>query len=191
MEKITGIILAGGNSSRMGTDKALIPFKGVHLIEYSLSLMKNLCHHIIISANNPNYTNFGFPVVHDNFKGIGPLAGLEACLRYSQTRINLVVSCDTPFINSDLFRNILDYTEAYDAIVPVLNDGKIEPLIGFYSKDILSQLVLQIKKGDYKMQNLLKLINTKYITLINDNLLHNLNTPEDLIRIEQLDNKPL
>jgi len=187
MDKITGIILAGGNSSRMGTDKALILFRGKKLIEYSIALMKEICHHILISANNQVYNSFGFPVIPDNFQGIGPLAGIEACLRYSQTRINLVVSCDTPFININLFRDILNNIENNQAVVPVLKGGKVEPLTGYYSKEILPMLIQQIEKRDYKMQNLLKQVNTKYIALADYHLLNNLNTPEDLINLEQPD----
>ena len=183
MNRITGIILAGGQSSRMGTDKALISLNGKKLIEYSIAVMREICQHILISANNPVYRDFGYPVVSDNFPGIGPLAGLEACLRFSQTRINLIAPCDAPFLSADLFKNILSHNSLHDAVVPVQKNGNIEPLTAYYSKEIHPTLIRQINQGDYKMQNLLKLVNTKYIVLNDNNLLNNLNTPNDLAGI--------
>jgi molybdopterin-guanine dinucleotide biosynthesis protein A len=184
MNEITGIILAGGKSSRMGTDKALIDVKGKKLIEYSIAVMKTICHHILISANDPVYEEFGFPVIADNFKEIGPIAGLEACLRYSKTKINLVAPCDSPFLKSNLFSEILKNVEGYEATVPILKDGKVEPLAGYYSKEALPTIIQQIEKGDYKLQNLLKAINTKYIAITDANCLANINTPQDLGNIE-------
>ncbi|WP_423128218.1 molybdenum cofactor guanylyltransferase [Gaoshiqia sp. Z1-71] len=185
MNEITGIILAGGKSSRMGTDKALISFNGKKLIEYSISVMREICQHILISANNPGYRDFGYPVVFDHFVEIGPLAGLEAGLRHSKSRINLVVPCDTPFLSAYLFKDILSHSPFHDAVVPVQKNGKIEPLTAYYSKKIQPALIRQINQGDYKMQNLLKLVNTKYIILNDNNLLNNLNTPGDLAALTQ------
>jgi molybdopterin-guanine dinucleotide biosynthesis protein A len=184
MIKITGIILAGGKSSRMGTDKALIDVNGKKLIEYSIAVMKAICHHVIISANDPVYEEFGLPVVADNFKDIGPMAGLEACLRYSKTQVNLVAPCDSPFLNINLFREILKNIEGHEATVPILKDGKVEPLAGCYSKEALPAIIQQIEKGDYKLQNLLKAINTKYIAITDTNCLANINTPQDLGNIK-------
>lgn len=183
MNKITGIILAGGKSSRMGTDKALIDVKGKKLIEYSIAVMKQICGHIIISASNPVYEKFGFPIVADSFQGIGPIAGLEACLRYSKTKINLVAPCDSPFLSINLFRETLKETAGYEAAVPILQDGKVEPLAGYYSKEALPTIIQQIEKGDYKLQNLLKAMNTKYVSITNPAYLMNINTPRDLRNI--------
>lgn len=188
-EKITGIILAGGKSSRMGTDKAMLSFNGKKLIEYSIALMKEVSDNQLISANNDAYRAFEIPVVPDNFQGIGPLAGIEAGLRFSQNRINLFAPCDTPFLNAELLLKILSNIESYDAVVPVSKDGKIEPLTGFYSKEALPALTKQIDRGDFKIQNLLQIIHTKYILIDDIKLIKNINTPEDLKNIEQKDKK--
>ncbi len=180
-ENITGIILSGGKSTRMGSNKAMLSFNGKKMIEYGISAMKEVCRTVIIGANTQAYNAFNIPVVPDNYQNMGPLAGLEACLRHSQTRKNLITPCDTPFLNVEFLKTIISNIENYDAVVPILKDGKIEPLTGYYSKDILPIIVSQIENGDYKIQNLLKAINTKYIVVENVSVLKNINTPNDLI----------
>ena len=106
-ERITGIILAGGKSKRMGRDKAFLPYHGKDLIEYSISLMQSICDEVIISANDADYDKFGLRVVRDNYPHIGPIGGLEASLTYSKTRHNLVIPCDTPFLTLSVYYEIL------------------------------------------------------------------------------------
>ena len=92
INKITGIVLAGGENRRMGVNKALISFHGKRLIEYSITLMQRICNEVIISANNLQYETFGLPVIVDNYQSLGPLGGIEASLAYSKTKHNLVIS---------------------------------------------------------------------------------------------------
>lgn len=179
-ENITGIILAGGKSSRMGSDKAMLTFNGKRMIEFGISSLEEICNRVIIGANNSDYSVFNLPLVPDNYTGIGPVAGLEACLHYSKTRINLVTPSDTPNVNKSLYLELLEYAGQYDAIVPMLPDGKIEPLIGCYSRDILHVIQSQISANDYKIQNLLKVLNTKYLITTNPQQIKNINTPNDL-----------
>lgn len=183
-EDITGIVLAGGRSSRMGSDKAMIEFEGKKLIEYSLGIMREVAATTIISANNAQYADFGATVVSDNYKDIGPLAGLEACLRISGTRVCLFAPCDTPFLNVEFLNTILENITDYDAVVPISSNGKMEPLTGYYSREILPVVVQQIERGDFKVQNLLKKIRTNFLPFENHRILKNINTPDDLRNIE-------
>ena len=80
MEKITGILLAGGRSSRMGSDKGLLDFRGRLLAEYPLALLQKHCGTIIISSNNPEYGQFGYPVVADERMDCGPAGALATTL---------------------------------------------------------------------------------------------------------------
>lgn len=178
--RVTGIIIAGGKSTRMGRDKALINYQGKKLIEYAIDLFRAFTNNIIISANGGKYSCYGFPVVADNNPGLGPLSGIESALRYSETRNNIVIPCDTPFVNAGLYDKLLRYSANYDAVVPFSENGKTEPLIAFYSKDILPVIERQIESQDYKMQNLLQAINTKYLFVEKSEILVNLNTKSDL-----------
>ena len=178
-EDITGIVLAGGQSRRMGSDKAMLEFRGKKLIEFSLAVMQEVAGTTIISANHGLFNSLADAVVADTHTGIGPLGGLEAGLRVSRTRVNLVAPCDTPFLSVVVLRHILDYVETYDAVVPISADGKIEPLTAYYSRDVLPVIERQIKQGDYKMQHLLQNIRTKYLLIDGSHVLKNMNTPDD------------
>ncbi len=183
---ITGIILAGGKSSRMGTDKAMLLHKGKSFLENTISSLNEVSHDILISANQEYYHDYGYPVVPDNYPGIGPLAGIEACLNFSKTRINVFAPCDTPFLNAALFKSLIQHIENCDAVVPISADGKIEPLMAYYSKDILPKIRLQIENGDYKIQNLLRTIKTNYVSISETRLFTNVNTPDDLRNLEEI-----
>lgn len=177
---LTGIVLAGGKSNRMGQDKAFLKLGQKRLIDYSLELMQTVTSRVIISANKFGYDGFSVPVVRDNYLNIGPLGGMEACLRFSGTTGNLFMPCDTPFLTVDFWEHLLSFAGKFDAVVPVSDDGKVEPLTGYYSREILPQMVAQIENGDYKVQNLLKIISTKYLPVNNQSVLKNINTPQDL-----------
>ena len=90
-ERITGIILAAGKSSRMGTEKGLLSFKSINFIENIINTIKPFCDEIIISSNSNHYDYLSFKIVDDNYNDKGPIAGLEACLSKSKTDKNLFV----------------------------------------------------------------------------------------------------
>jgi molybdopterin-guanine dinucleotide biosynthesis protein A len=175
---ITGIILSGGKSRRMGRDKGLIRFKGKLLIHYATDLMHELADEIIISTNNEDYKKLNYPTVSDNYKDVGPLGGIEAALRHSDNKINLLAPCDNPFLTKELFTLLLSKISGFDAAVPRNIDGKTEPLTACYSKDILPVIVHQIESGDYKVQNFLKKIRTIYVDT--NYRFENFNAPGDL-----------
>ena len=104
----TGILLAGGSSSRMGTDKGMVEFQGKKLAEYALDLLSRFCDEIIISTGNPEYAGFGFRIIPDQLPGKGPLSGLAATLPLSSNEWNLVLGCDMPYTNSALFEFLLE-----------------------------------------------------------------------------------
>jgi len=184
---VTGIILAGGVSSRMGKDKGLCEFKGKPLVNHAIEVLVPLCNTILISSNNIiGYESFGFQVVADEFKGIGPIGGIYSSLRKSATKHNLVISCDTPFINMELLKYILSNSDNYDVVVPEHGNSFIEPLAAFYSSEIISHLESSIEKKDYKLMNFFKKVRFKSIRVDNIpgysiNLFKNLNTPEELL----------
>jgi molybdenum cofactor guanylyltransferase len=177
-KQISGIILSGGKSSRMGRDKALIRFRGKLLINYATELMHELADEIIISTNNEDYKKLNFPIVADNYKNVGPLGGIEASLRLSGNKLNLIAPCDNPFLTKELFHLLLNKIDGFDAAVPRNPKGKIEPLTACYSKEVLPVIVEQIEKGDFKVQNFLKQIRTAYVDT--NYTFENFNAPGDL-----------
>ena len=184
---VTGIILAGGASSRMRKDKGLCDFKGKPLIDYAIEALVPICGTILISSNNiVGYEDFGYQVVEDEIKGIGPIGGIYSGLRKSVTKHNLVISCDTPFLNTQILKYILSNSDNFDVVVPEHGKGLIEPLAAYYSSEIISQLESSIVRKDYKLMNFFKEVSFKSIKVdtipgYSTNLFKNLNTPDDLL----------
>ncbi len=185
--EITGIILAGGASRRMGKDKGLCEFKGKPLVTYAIDALIPICDNILISSNNTeDYLKFGFDIINDEYKNIGPIGGIFSSLNKSNTKHNIIISCDTPFINTQLLEYILKNVENYDIVVPEHGNSYIEPLAGYYTTSIISVLKNSIKAKDYKLMNLFnkvkfKTVRVNSITNYSQNLFKNLNTPSDLL----------
>ncbi len=183
---ITGIILSGGKSRRMGQDKGLCDFMGKPLIEHAVDLLSNFTNDIIISSNNiKDYTYFGYPVVSDIYSNTGPIGGIHSGLSHSKTEKNIIISCDSPFLDIRLFNLLLEYSDNYQIAVPSHNNGLLEPLAAYYSKKILQKIEESISEKDFKIINLFN--KAPYITVRVDNqpfytekLFSNLNTPGDL-----------
>ncbi len=187
-EEITGIILSGGKSSRLGVEKGLADFNGKPLIQYAIDTLQAVCDKIIISANNQldDYAAFGYEIVEDQVKDIGPMGGLMACLERSDTRYNFVISCDTPFVLSDLFPFLLESIENFQVAVPVHHDNYIEPLCAVYATNVIWQLQHCIVSGNYKLTDFIAEVKTKKLTVndqlsfYHDEMFVNMNTRKDI-----------
>ena len=182
--ELTGIILAGGKSSRMGQDKGLTDFRGKPLIQYSIDILKQFTDQILISSNNPEYIRFGYPLISDIYQDCGPIGGLHATLSASKTDWNVVLGCDTPFIKADLILSMTDIINNQDAIIPKHQRG-IEPLSGIYHKRTSLVFEVNLKNGKYKLQNTIKEINTEYFDVSEllksiPYIFTNINTPDNL-----------
>ena len=183
--KLTGIILAGGMSSRMGQDKGLMQFRGKQMVQYSIELLSQFTSQILISSNNHLYNQFNFPVIADTYKNCGPIGGLHASLSATTTKWNIILSCDAPFVDPMLFLSMQKMIVDQDAIVPKHEKG-FEPLFGIYNRRIFPFLEEKIKMQDFKLQKILKERNICYfdatdLLKLKSNLFSNINSPEDLI----------
>lgn len=161
-EEISGFVLAGGKSSRMGRDKALLDFKGQALLAYMLDLIRPFCSGTFISGNNPEYQMFGVEVIPDMYADKGPISGIFSVLSSSQNEWNLIVSVDVPMVNNELLQYLIDNRSSYDAVVPVHSKGT-EPLIALYHKRIVPIIQEMIQANDYKLMNLTRRINTNHV----------------------------
>ncbi len=164
-QKITGIILSGGKSSRMGSDKGLLVLHGKPLIQYSIEVLKELCSEIIICTNNPAYETFGFPVIKDVYPDLGPIGGIYTGLLNTNSDSNFVLSCDMPFINSQALAYLLSKNNKSLVSIPIHDQNMIEPLCALYSKAILPQLTKQIRNQDLKIMNLQKKIDVNWVKM--------------------------
>ena len=134
MQKIglTGIILAGGKSRRMGQEKGLIELNGKFLIQYAIDVLQPICDTILISTNSHSYDFLPYQKVADEFPNSGPMGGIYSCLKASTTIQNLVLSCDMPFIQSELLSDLIKNAEGYDVVVPWHGGQKFEPMCAYY-----------------------------------------------------------
>ncbi|WP_394140566.1 molybdenum cofactor guanylyltransferase [Cytobacillus oceanisediminis] len=132
---ITGIILAGGHSSRMGENKAFLKVGGKMVIERIADQLATISSQMIVVANNhEEYRFLGLPLVSDHWKERGPLAGIHAGLMASKMQKNLIVACDMPFISAEIGKILLKKLDTHQAAVPEI-DGRLHPLFAAYRKD--------------------------------------------------------
>lgn len=186
--EITGIVLSGGKSSRLGTEKGLALYGGKPLVSYSIEALRPLCGVILLSANSEldSYREYGLEIVQDKVTGIGPMGGLLACLKQSKTQHNLVLSCDIPFVETELLSYLLSQLENDQVVVPTHNEGKIEPLCGYYNTNAISKLEESVYSGNYKMIDFFKTIKLKTVLIerslafFNEQLFYNINTTKQI-----------
>ncbi|WP_174613557.1 molybdenum cofactor guanylyltransferase [Virgibacillus ihumii] len=157
-----GIILSGGKSSRMGTDKSLLPLGGKPVIQHIATQMKSFSLHQAIITNFPEKYDFLDIEKHaDRYPGRGPLAGLESALYHIDTSIFICAACDMPYISAEVYNKLLCELESYDAVVPVFND-RIHPLSGIYTKRILPFIQQQLEQNQLKVRDVFRFINVNY-----------------------------
>ncbi|MBC8266690.1 MAG: molybdenum cofactor guanylyltransferase [Flavobacteriales bacterium] len=181
--KITGIILAGGLSSRMGKDKGIIQLDKDKMIEKIIHLLTPFCDDFLISANNNNYSSFGINVVNDKTKRIGPLGGIYSCMEENDSNLYVVMSCDTPNITDITIAKLFDNIEDFDVVVPERNE-RLEPLISLFSSNAVPKIKIEVEKENFKLQNVIRKLNYTILKIENNKETEkeflNINTNEDL-----------
>ncbi|MBI1819314.1 MAG: molybdenum cofactor guanylyltransferase [Nitrospirae bacterium] len=184
--EMTAIVLAGGESLRMGKDKAFIEFKGKSLIQRTLDTLKPLFNDIMIVAKRKEpFSSFGVPVHVDIYPEGGPMGGIYTGLFHSKGPV-FAVACDMPFLNPEVIRFLTGKLQNFDAIVLESPDG-LHPLHGVYSRQVLPLMKKLLEKREVKMMDFLKRINTRVIGVaeirhLDPELacLTNINTPEEM-----------
>jgi len=185
-ETVTGIILAGGKSRRMGADKGLVLLGGKPMVQYAIESLGLFCDRILISSNNPEYNCFGFEVIADSVTDAGPMAGISSCLKQSTTEWNLVLSCDMPLLQTVVLKTLLVNVAGNTFVVPVDAEGRSEPLCAFYRLSSLSILEDFISAGSFRMTDLFLRAPVKYLlpcdypVKYNSQWFANINSAEDL-----------
>jgi len=153
---ITGVILAGGQSSRYGSNKALALLHGKPLIRHVAETITAVFDSCLLVTNNPGQYDFlGLPITGDRFPAMGPMAGIHAALCSAATPWIFVVGCDMPSITPDLVSFLCSFRqEKFDAVIPWPATGA-EPLCGLYHKTAIAKLEHYLENGKAKLQELL------------------------------------
>lgn len=160
----TGIIIAGGKSSRMGTNKALLKIDGKTVIETIVDELKKTVSEVIIVTNTfEEYQFLGLPMFEDKWKGMGPLAGIHAGLEASKTNKNLLVACDMPFVSSELGTVLLKFLDEFQAAVPKIA-GQLHPLFAAYQKDVQDEVNQALQNEQLRIRQFLQNVNAKIVT---------------------------
>ena len=180
-ENATAIVLAGGQSSRMGEDKSLLVANNLPIIEKIIRQLTGHFREIIIGANDlEKYRFLNLPVVPDLEKGKGPLMGIYSTLLQSKHEINFVVACDIPDLNMDYVRELMQQAKCHEIVVPTWGDGKFEPLFAVYNKSILDKAKKLLDNGRRKINLLFESTDVKYLPMPDEmKWFKNLNTRED------------
>ena len=149
VEQVSGIVLAGGQSRRLGRDKSLLEIEGQPLLVRTVHTLTALSDDLIVVTNAPErYAPLGLPVrfVADEKPGVGSLMGLYSGLKAAHHPYALVVACDMPFLNPALLRYLLSLTAGYDIVIP-RRDGLAEPLHAVYSRACLPAMDRVLRQG--------------------------------------------
>lgn len=182
-KQINAYILAGGKSSRMGTDKGLLLFEGKAMIQYVIEQLQPVFEKLVIVSNNPEYEKFGLEVIPDLIKDIGPAGGIYTALKHSDTQLNFMVSCDMPFVTQEAIAFIIE-NKNDSQIILLENQGKLEPLFGIYAKDCEDIWLELIEQKIIKLQKMASYFKLKTIPVENNEIFKesffkNINTKED------------
>lgn len=148
---VTGVILAGGKSSRMGSNKALLPYRGGRFIEAIYRQLSSLFEEVLVVTNTPEqYAFLGCRMVSDLYPDMGALAGLHAGVAHSRTPHIFAVACDMPYLNTDVIRTLVARRHRSDVVIPEGENG-LEPLHAVYSRTCLPALETALHTGKRRL----------------------------------------
>lgn len=187
MDNIEGFILLGGASSRMGTDKARLDLGGKQFVERIAYALSHVAGRISIVGAKESVNHWHLPNVPDVYVKWGALGGLHAALASCESEWAAIVACDLPFVSGELFVRLASLRENFDSVVPIQDDGHLQPLCALYRcASCLPAAEKLIESGERRPRGLLEHINTRLVaagelSALSDAQLFfmNINTTED------------
>ncbi|HUR37786.1 MAG TPA: molybdenum cofactor guanylyltransferase [Terriglobales bacterium] len=191
---ITGFIIAGGKSSRMGTEKALLSIHGKTLIDIAIGQARSICEDILIAGPKETFSAYG-RIVTDIYKDCGPLGGIHAALGRSETELNLMIAVDTPFLSKEFLVYLAAEARRTKTMVTLPRTvAGLQPLCAIYSLDFLPVAEKALQEKRLKLDALFHPATTHVVDLehaemkqrgFNAALFDNLNTREDYERVRR------
>lgn len=193
---ISAVVLAGGESQRLGVDKALLELNGQSLLARTVRRVATLSDDVIVVTNHPKkYEHLALQVrfVPDERPGEGALMGLYSGLREATDQSALAVACDMPFLNLPLLRYMMAKRPGYDVVVPRLENDMLEPLHALYSKRCLPFMAESLARGRRRVLAFFDQVKVHYVegpTIAQFDPLYlsfvNVNTPADWQVVQDL-----
>lgn len=191
---ITGVILAGGKSLRMGTNKSFLKIGNQTIIERIVDLMRSIFLEVIIITNSPDeYKFLNIPLYEDIYKWKGPLAGIHSALTHTKTEKIFVLSCDVPLMTKEMIQYIVDY-KSDKPVIFCEAAGYHQPLVGIYSKKIIKEIEYFISNNDFNDKSFHKflssieteIIRPQSLSFYKDEIFYNVNNMNDYNELLQL-----
>ncbi len=197
-ENLSGIVLAGGASQRMGRNKAFLELDGRALIEIVIERLARVCAEVLVVAGDArDYAGLGVPVVEDRFRGVGVLGGLHAGIQVATHELTIAVGCDMPFLNPDLLRAFAGWATGFDVVV--LRQGEnVEPLHAAYRRACIPAMETAIRANRRRIISFFPHVRVCYVTpedvfSFDPDLrsFRNVNTPADWEAVVELEQSRL
>ena len=188
MAGVSGAVLVGGQSRRMGADKAMLPVGGQSLLQRVVAVLREVADELLIvgASGERTVAGLGGRSVDDLISGVGPLGGIYTALSTARYSHCLVVACDMPFLSTNLLRHLGRQAVGWDAVVPRRQEG-LEPLHAVYSRSCLKPIQRMLANGVLSPLDLFPLVRVRYLETYELALYDpgglsfvNLNTPADL-----------
>jgi len=175
---IPAVIFAGGKSSRMGKDKALLPFGNeTTLAVYQYHRLASLFETVYLSTKEEKFI-FEAPLIKDRYETYSPLVGIVTAFETLGTDALFILSVDAPFVDADIIHILITSWNGEDAVI-ARNFGEVQPLCGLYSQTILPLAKQEMEKGNHKLKMLLDEAKTRYIDFEEEKAFLNLNHPHE------------
>lgn len=187
-----GFILAGGKSTRMGADKFSLKLNGETFLNRAFATLSKTCESVKIVLNQTQQIETGLEIIRDIYAERGALGGIHAALKNCRAKFAVILAVDLPFVTTEAIENLQKTAleaNKYLAVVPRQTDGKSQPLCAVYrAKYCLPILEKLLNENDSaSVRDFLELIFPKYVDVNhlsnNENLLFNVNSPEDFQKI--------
>ena len=189
----TAVILAGGQSRRMGKDKMTLFYRGKTFPQAALERFSAYFDTVWLSlADGGKYPELAAPRLTDLIPGCGPMSGLHAALHTTRDDGVFLVAGDMPFSDPRAALCVMELAAGYDIAAAAGESGRPEPLFAYYAKTVLPYVEEALNNGEFRLSSLFSKAKTRIVTpemfgnLWSDKLLLNINTPEDYTRLSRL-----
>ncbi|KIM10670.1 MAG: hypothetical protein KU37_10315 [Sulfuricurvum sp. PC08-66] len=182
MIEIPAVVFAGGKSSRMGQDKALLPFEGTTLVSYQSSRLESLFERVYVSAKKDIFKDNDLMVIQDDvlFDTYAPTAGfLTMFRRLKAENVFFVLSVDAPFVDKSVIDALMNaYDGKVDAVIARTASG-IHPLCGIYTRALEAPMLAMYAQNDHALGKLLSSMRVHFVDIDDERKLYNMNTPQE------------
>ncbi len=185
-------VLAGGHSSRLGQNKAVLRFRGQTLLQRAVGILEEtgLSVRILVSSEDDVHSDPPAPLLLDRIEDAGPLGGIHSGLSESTGKRSLFLPCDSPLVTPRLLHLLMQVSPAFDVVIPRDGGRRLHPLIAVYSRGCLEEIERRLAQGRRRVDELLvsrglrcRILDTRRYG-VEDSCFFNINTPEDLRELE-------